>query len=98
MQRARHDCVEYGWGAEDQKKVGTPTRGEQKIKSRNTQDQSSTAVRLGGGLILPQDLGGPFPIKIAAQLTPEVTLHKGDFRYNLEDDDEPRRRTAGSDH
>ncbi len=36
-----------------------------------------------GGLVIHQDLGGPFPIKITAQRTPEVALQKGDFRYNL---------------
>ncbi len=28
MQHDRHDYVEYGWEAEDQKKVGTHARGE----------------------------------------------------------------------
>ncbi len=31
IQNDRHAYVEHEWGAEDQKKVGTPTRGEQKI-------------------------------------------------------------------
>ena len=97
MQNARHDYVEYGWGAEDQKKVGTHARGENKIKSKNTQDQSSTAGRLGRGLIFPQDLGGPFPIKIDAQRTPEVALQKGDFRYNLREEKQ-KRRIAGGGH
>ena len=39
MQHYRHDYVEYGRGAEDQKKVGTPAQGENKIKSKNAQDQ-----------------------------------------------------------
>ena len=58
IQHDKHDYVEYGWGAEDQKKMGTHARGENKIKSKNTQDKSSTAGRLGGGLIFPQDSGG----------------------------------------
>ncbi len=64
--------------------MGTHARDEQKITSRNTQDQFSTAGRLGGGLFIHQDLGGPFPIKITAQRTPEVTLQKGDVsvEYN----------------
>ncbi len=50
MPNDRHDHVATEGGAH--------MRGEQKITSRNTQDQSSTAGRLGGGLNLPQDSGG----------------------------------------
>ncbi len=50
MPTDRHDHVATEWGAH--------MRGEQKITSRNTQDQSATAGRLGGGLNLPQDSGG----------------------------------------
>ena len=35
------------------------------------------------GLVIPKDLGGPFPIKITAQRTPEVALQKCNVRYNL---------------
>ena len=60
MQRDRHDYFEYGLGADDKKKVGTPERGENKIKSKNAQDQSSTAGRLGGGvLFFPKTSDGP---------------------------------------
>ena len=84
IQHDQHDYVEYGWGAEDQKHVGTHARGENKIKSKNAQDQPSTAGQLGGGgLIFPQDRGGSFQINFNAQRTPEVALKKGDFRYNL---------------
>ena len=49
----------------------TPALGENKIKSKNAQDQSSTAERLGGGgLIIPRELGEPSPINIDAQRTP----------------------------
>ncbi len=58
IQRDRHDYVEYGWGAEDQKNMGTHARGENKMKSKNAQVQSSTAGRLGGGLIFPEVSGG----------------------------------------
>ena len=40
MPNDRHDHVASEWGI--------PVRGEQKITSRNTQDQFSTAGRLGG--------------------------------------------------
>ncbi len=50
MPNDRHDHVATEWGAH--------MRGEQKITSRNTQDQFSTAGRLGGGLNFPQDSGG----------------------------------------
>ena len=58
MQHDRHYYVEYGWGAEDQNKMGTPERGEQKIKSRNTQDQSSTAGRQVVVLFFPKTAEG----------------------------------------
>ena len=76
---------------------GTPARGEnEKIKSKNAQDQSSTAGRLGGvGLIFLQDLGGPSPVNVDAQRTPEVALKKGDFRYNIRDDKQKRRIAVG---
>ncbi len=62
MQRDRHAYVEYELGAEDQIE-GTPARGEQKIKSKDAQDQSSKAGRLGVvGLIIPRELGEPSPI------------------------------------
>ena len=38
--------------------MGTHARGDNTMKSKNAQDQSSTAGRLGGGLIIPQDSGG----------------------------------------
>ncbi len=80
MQRDRHTYVEYELGAEIQIEW-TPARGEKKFKSKNAQDQSSTAGQLGvGGIIFPQDLGWSSPIKIDAQLTPEVALKNGDFR------------------
>ena len=50
MQRDRHAYVEYELGADDQIEW-TPARGENKIKSKNAQDQSSTAGRLGGGVL-----------------------------------------------
>ena len=31
LKNDRHDYVEYEWGADDQNKMGKPTRGEQKI-------------------------------------------------------------------
>ena len=94
MQRDRHDYVEYELGAEDQIE-GTPAQSEKKIKSKNAQDQSSTAGRQGrGGLIFRQDIGGPFSIKIDAQLTPEVAFQNGDFRYNLKEEKVPIKSDA----
>ena len=49
MQNDRHYYVEYGWWAEDQKKMGTPTRGEQK----NTIKKHSRATR-GGSYFSPR--------------------------------------------
>ncbi len=49
--------------------MGTLARGENTMKSKNAQDQSSTAGRLGWGLIFPQDLGWPSSINIDAQRT-----------------------------
>ena len=106
MQRYQHDYVEYELGAEDQND-GTPARVEnEKIKSKNAQDQFSTAWQLwGGGLIFPKELGGPSTVNLDAQRTPEVALQNGDVRYNLRDDKQKRRiargdtnRTAGGGH
>ncbi len=98
MQRYLHAYVEYELGAEDHIEW-TPARGEnEKIKSKNAQDQSSTAGRLGGGgIIFPQDIGGPSTINIDAQRTPEVALQNGDFRYNLREEKQ-KRRIAGGGH
>ena len=97
MQRDRHDYVEYELGAEDQKMVGTPARGENKINSKNAQDQSYTAGRLGGGLTIPKKALGPSPVNVDAQRTPEVALQKGDFLYNLREEKQ-KRRIAGGGH
>ncbi len=83
MQRYRHDYVESELGAGDQTDK-THARGEnEKIKSKNAQDHSSTAGQLWGvGLIFPKELGGHSTVNVDAQRTPEVALQKGDFRYN----------------
>ncbi len=39
---------------------------------------------MGGGLVIHQDLGEPFQIKIPAQRTQEVASQKGDVRYILQ--------------
>ena len=39
---------------------------------------------MGGGLVIHQDLGGPFQIKTIAQRTPEVASQKGDVWYILQ--------------